>query len=169
MRISFPGLLIAALALTLGLKLVVFRQVYARPDDPAHAQAMVSLLTAEGFKVETRPMMARLALTGHRSGCKVAATRIDGRGHGRDRFLVAWAERGPVSYYYRGATYASFPRVRPLLEEQFWRLLQPLTGGGSFRPVIAFARSEDCPVAVAQLGPALSQLKLEARPREEQP
>ena len=160
MRVSFLGLLVGALALTLGLKLLAFRQDYARPDDPAHALAMVRLLNAEGFTVETRPMMARLALTGKRPGCEIAATRIDGRGHGRDRFLVAWGDRGTVRYHYRGAAYDAFPRVQPLLEEQFWRLLQPLTGGGSFQPVIAFARRGDCP----DLGAALSRLALAAKP-----
>ena len=130
--------------MTLGLKLAFFTQTYATPDEAAFERDVARALAAHGFSTTSEAMLARHAIRARRKGCEVLVARIDSRGHGQDRFAIAARGLGDVRYLYRNEATAEFPRIRPLLEEQRWRFLQPLTDDARLAPVMALATAGSC-------------------------
>lgn len=143
-RISFLiglGLLLGA---SLYLKLALVDHSYAAPDEAQLSAAIAARLTGDGFTVGTRPMLGRDAVIARRGKCDILAVRLDGRGHGLDRFKIEARTIGTTEFSYKGESFAEFPQFRPLIEEQVWRFLQPLDGERAFAPLIGIARNASC-------------------------
>lgn len=143
-RINFLiglGLLVGA---SLSLKLALVDHSYAAPDEAPLSAAIAARLTEDGFTVGRRPMLGRDAVIARRGRCELLAVRLDGRGHGLDRFMLEARTIGTTEFSYKGESFTVFPRYRPLIEEQVWRFLQPLDGERVFAPLIGIARTASC-------------------------
>ena len=141
-----PKLLLAvALALTLGLKLLLYQREPAPADPEVLGEIVAAFLHQHGFesRLEKRfgsvlihanagncRMLIREAVLGSQTSIELRATPV-----------------GRLTYVFDGAVHAQQPFLAPMLEEYWMRVRIKMGLSPNRHPVLAVAASDDCTVS----------------------
>jgi len=144
--------LAAALLATLGAKAVWTREAAAPDADFFNARAE-ALLRGQGYSVarDQRPF-ATLLFASH-GGCRLLVAEYPPNGTLAEALTVNGRRIGPVHYIWRGETYATAPKLVPLLEFYLQRELQRIGFAPARQPILFVSAAQDCPAPAIDWSP----------------
>ena len=137
--------LAAALALTLGLKLVFYHPV-APADPEALGEAVASFLLKQGFESRLEIKFGQVFIHANAGQCRMLITEAAPQGWNRDGIALHSKPVGRLNYIFDGTVHEQEPFVAPLVGEYWTRVRIKMGLNLSRHPVLAVAASDDCSI-----------------------
>src|SRR4051812_32364418 len=146
MKPSAASLVFAALlAASLSGKLLANRAA-PEPDAALLNASVAGLLHESGFRVRGERHGFATLVRAERPGCTILAGDYDPHGTFDEVFRQFARPVGLLRFAYRGRSYASAPKLRPLFEYYGQRELRRLGFAPERSPIVAYAASPECDV-----------------------
>jgi hypothetical protein len=142
-----PKLFLAgAFALTLALKLLLYRGE-SRPADPEVLGAAISsFLLQHGFEPRIEIKLAFATVYANAGKCRMLISEAEPHGWNRGSIEMRAKPVGRLSFVFDGAVHDHQPILSPVIRE-YWRLIQLRMGSSASRhPVLAVAASDNCEI-----------------------
>lgn len=144
MKLSAASLVFAGLAAaSLSGKLLATRMEPA-PDAALFDAALAGVLRVDGYRVAPESHGFAILLRGQRPGCTILAGDYDPHGTFAETFRQLAVPIGPLRFAYRGRSFDSAPKLRPLLDFYVRRELHRIGLGPARTPIIAYAAAPGC-------------------------
>ena len=144
MKSSSASLLFAGLlAASMSGKLLANRMA-PEPDGAVLNTRLAALLRESGFQVHGESHGFANLVRAERPGCTMLAGDYDPHGTFDAAYRQFAAPIGPLHFSYRGRSFESAPKLRPLLEYYGQRELRRLGFAPARNPIVAYAASPGC-------------------------
>jgi len=142
-----PKLFLAgAFALTLTLKLLLYRGEPPRPDPKAFGEAISSFLLQHGFESRVEIKLGQAFVYADAGKCRMLISEAEP--HGWNQGGIKWRAKqvGRLSFVIDGTVYEREPFLSPVIGA-YWTLVQSKMGfNPSHHPILAVAASDDCEI-----------------------
>ena len=138
--------LAAALALTLGLKLLLYQWEPVPADAEVLGEAVAAFLVHRGFESRLEKRFDSVFIHANAGKCRMLISEAAPQGWTRSS-IELWAEPvGRLTYVFDGAVHAHQPFLAPMLDHYWMRVRIKLGLSPNRHPVLAVAASDDCAV-----------------------
>lgn len=141
-----PKLLLAvALALTLGLKLLLYREP-APADNDVLGETVVAFLVQHGLEPRIEKRFNGVFVHANAGKCRMLIREVTPQGWNRSSVELLANEVGRLTYVFDGAVHTNEPFLTPMLR-QYWTRLRIRIGLSPNRhPLLSVAASDDCAI-----------------------
>jgi hypothetical protein len=138
--------LVAALVLTLALKLLLYHRDTAAADHEVLSEAVAGLLLKIGFESHVEKRFDRVFIHANAGKCRMLISEATPQGWDHSGIEI-WAKPiGRLSYIFDGAVYAHEPFLAPMLDRWWMQVRIRLGLSSNYHPVLAVAASDDCSI-----------------------
>ena len=143
-----PKLFLAlAFALTLALKLLLYREEPASADSEVIGETVAAFLVQHGFESRLEKRFGTVLIHANAGKCRMLISEAAPQGWNRSSIELRAKPVGRLSYVFDGAVYARAPFLAPVLDEYWTRVRIKLGFSPTPHPVLAVAASDDCTVS----------------------
>jgi hypothetical protein len=139
-------LLIVGLALIVTVPLKVTDFAAAEQSQSRHLrQAIVAMLTNEGFDIKSANVVGPLVVDAQRNDCHLQLKKVQAQGYSVDAIRAA-SKEARVAFAYHGVLWESHPTFRATISEIWSRFKWHLKIDDSWLPVVSVASKGPCPL-----------------------
>ena len=137
--------LAVALALTLALKLLLYREP-APADDDVLGKTVAAFLLQHGFESRLDKRVDGVFIHANAGKCRMLISEAVPQGWNRSS-IELWAKSvGRLTYVFDGAVHVNAPFLVPMLDEYWTRVRIKMGVSPNRHPILAVAASDDCAV-----------------------
>ena len=138
--------LAAALALTLGLKLLLYHGEPAPADAEVLGENVAAFLVHHGFESRLEKRFGSVFIHAIAGKCRMLISEAVPQGWNRSSIELLAKPLGRLNYVFNGAVHAQQPFLVPMLDEYWMRVRIKMGLSPNRHPVLAVAASDDCAV-----------------------
>jgi len=136
-----------AFALTLALKLLLYREEPPPADSDVIAETVAAFLVQQGFESRLEKRFSTVLIHANAGKCRMLISEAAPQGWNRSSIELRAKPVGRLFYVFDGAVYAHEPFFSPLLDEYWARVRIKFGFSPKPHPVLAVAASDDCTVS----------------------
>ena len=135
--------LVAAFALTLGLKLLLPREEPAAVPE-VFGEAVAAFLAEHGFEPRVERSFGHVLIYANSGKCRMLISKAEAHGWNRSSIEIKAQSTGRLTYVFDGALYEHEPFLVPVIDEYWTHLRSKMGLSPNYHPVLAVAASDHC-------------------------
>jgi hypothetical protein len=137
--------LLAAFALTLGLKLLLHDHGQTAAPERL-GEAVAAFLAQHGFEPRVEKSFGHVLVYANSGKCRMLISKAEAHGWDRSSIEMKAQSMGRLNYVFDGALYEHEPYLAPVINEYWTHLRNKLGLIPNYHPVLAVAASDDCAI-----------------------